>query len=266
MTTTATTTETSDKTTAMLATRNVGAIENVASKCNLAALVDKGRFERAFMLANGVKALRKLLSGEAMEDIMALQNTALGFRTDKPGPGYDETIVREALIEATIRGVYPVGNEFNIIAGRCYVTKEGFTRLLRDYPGLTNLRITLGVPLLRDGGAVVKCAASWHLDGNADSIECEIPIRVNNGMGADAILGKAERKLRARIWNHITGSIMETPDGEAGEAPVAKPSTKIGGTEAVRQKLGLPAGTERIDHETGEVVDGCSDPDPAAEA
>ncbi len=38
------------------------------------------------------------------------------------------------------------------------------------------------------------------------------------------------------------------------------------GTDAVRKALGIGGEPEFVDHETGEVVDGCSDPDPAAEA
>lgn len=37
------------------------------------------------------------------------------------------------------------------------------------------------------------------------------------------------------------------------------------GTDAVRKALGIGGEPEFVDHETGEVVDGCSDPDPAAD-
>lgn len=225
----------------MLAQRRVKEIETVVSQCNLAALSMVGRIEQAVKLAAGVKALRGLLVGPMMEDIMALQNTPLGFRTDKPNGGYDEATVREAVIEGLIRGLYPVANQFNIIAGRFYCTKEGYTSSLRDYPELRNLRLELGVPMMRDGGAIVKCGGTWSILGVEDSITCEIPIRVNSGMGADAILGKAERKLRARIWNRLTGSIMETPDGDASEGSMSVQSTGRGAA-ALLDKLGSREG------------------------
>ena len=271
------TTTTNPKTAALVSGRNVGKLDDIVSQCSLTALAEAPRFERAVILAAGIRGLRSLLTGEMMSDVMALQNTALGFRTDKPG-GYDEATVREALIEATLRGVYPVGNEFNIIAGRCYVTKEGFTRLLREYPGLSNLRLDLGIPQLRDGGAIVRCKATWTLDGQPDELECEIPIRVNQGMGADAILGKAERKLRARVWNRLTGSVMATPDADPDDAPMLPgAAAPAKGIAAVKDRLGIaqqqatepaepidallddvsdePTRGGRIDMDTGEVVD-----------
>ena len=71
------------------------------------------------------------------------------------------------------------------------MTKEGFQRLLSEYPGLTNLRVDIGVPVgAGDEGCLVPCKASWQLDGVSDSLECEkledadyrIPVRKNKAM------------------------------------------------------------------------------------
>ena len=67
----------------------------------------------------------------------------------------------------------------------------------------------------------MPCKASWKLNGTPDVMEAEIPVRINAGMGSDAILGKAERKMRARIYNRITGT--EFPEGEVGDVVVEKP-------------------------------------------
>jgi len=145
--------------------------------------------------------------------------------------------VKECLIEATIRGVRPVNNEFNIIAGRCYLTKNGVAHLLREFPGLTDLRPRFGVPkMVGEKGALVAASAAWKLNGKPDSIEeREYPIRVNAGMGADAVLGKATRKLYAAIYAQLTGS--EQMEGEVDDIETMRNVTPIAAEEK-------PAGTK----------------------
>lgn len=202
----------------------ITAIEQTAGECALDRLGNLGSFERTFKLAAGMQELRELITDEMMRNVMQLMDTPLGFRTDhdpkltdrdgKPFEPYPVAVVKEALIEATLRGLQPVGNQFNIIGQRCYITKEGFTHKLKELPGFAGLQITMSPPRVgADGaGAIVQCVATWTMDGRPGRIECEIPVRINKGMGADAALGKAERKLKARIYAQITGS--EQPEGD----------------------------------------------------
>jgi hypothetical protein len=171
-------------------------------------------FLRMAVTAKAVSELKKSLPDDMVNGLAALQNSNLGFRTDKP-QGYDIETVRTCLIEAVLRGVKPVGNEFNIIAGRFYVTKEGFEGMMKREQRLNKFRMDMKVPELDANGkrAVVHCKATWEWDGKPDVLECEIPIRVNAGMSDDAILGKAERKLRARVWKQATGDNLT--EGEA---------------------------------------------------
>jgi len=123
------------------------------------------------------------------------------------------------------RGVRLIGNEFNILSGGCYLTKEGFDHLLRTYPGLDAFPdVTLGVPIMQGGFALVPFDAAWSLNGAADSIagrpassdggpDTRIPVKVNSGMGADALLGKATRKAYARIYAKV--SRQHVPEGDA---------------------------------------------------
>lgn len=182
---------------------------------------EQNRFGRALKLANGIKQLKDAIT-PLMPLIMELQGTSLGFRTDKDKDGgYGEEVVKECAIECILRGGQLVGNEMNIIASRFYATKEFFTRALREFPGLTKLEMFPGVPALGNGGALVPYIATWNLNGVSDRLEkiaklgtdnktvvedTRICVRVNNGMGSDAILGKAERKMRAAIYSRITGS------------------------------------------------------------
>ncbi len=130
------------------------------------------------------------------------------------------------IVQALLRGLQPVGNQINVIAGNLYVTKEGYERLLREFPGLSRLSIEIGVPATIGEGALVPCRASWSLDGQQDLLVCEkgtdadyrIPIRVNKSMGVDAIIGKAKSKLYRRIYERLTGSvILSEADTDGGD-------------------------------------------------
>ena len=183
-------------------------------------------FEEELQVAAAMQEMRALLTPDIMAPIMGLMNTDLGFRTDrdprlpaKPGrepiKAYPVEVVRDVVIEARLRGFHVVGNEFNIIAGRFYGCQSGFRRKVITHPEVTDLKDRFEVPRRLDGGAIVKCSATWKRNGIGDSIEREFPIKTDEYTGADAIRGKAERKLYAAIWNRLSGRV--TPEGEVGE-------------------------------------------------
>lgn len=203
-------------------------IEIIAKECGLASIGKMPAFLRTFKMAAGIRLLNELITDAMLDDIMALQGTSLGFRTDKDkNGGYAKPIVKQCLIEATLRGAYCVGNEWNIIASRAYLTKEFFERVVGQLEGLTDLNVRLGVPVMANsgGGAVVPVLASWKLNGRPMELNCtlqkisetvsideRIPVRVNEGQGADAIHGKAKRKAFARIYARCTGSDLDDVD------------------------------------------------------
>lgn len=185
----------------------------------LSTTTEENSFYRAFALAKGVEQMRATLTPEAMQPIMSLQSTNLGFRTDLDNKGgYKIEVVRECFIEATLHGLTPVGNMWNIIAAKFYPTKEGFTYLLNNMPGLA-YQINLGIPTARSGGASVMADIQWsYNDSKIQRQTREIPVRVNAGMGADAILGKADRKAKKWLFEHITKKPM--PDGSVDDGDV----------------------------------------------
>ena len=190
---------------------------------------DAGSFESELQVAQSMVDLRAALTDDVMRPVMGLMNSDLGFRTDrdpavtpldregKPMTPYSVDVVRECFIESKLRGFHSVGNEWNIIAKRFYAARNGLKRQCERHPGVTDLRTSFGVPRVAgDKGAVVPVVATWKKDGLADRIEAEIPVRVNGGMGVDAIIGKAERKLFKRIADRLTG--VYTPDGDIEDA------------------------------------------------
>lgn len=212
-----------------------------------------GALSRSFAMARGLNLLNDLITEPMLDEIMVLMNSPLGFLTDKNTAGeptYTREVVKRTVIEAAIRGARWVGNEFNIIAKRAYLTKEFFTRKVAEAHGLTDLKLKPGVPQLYPNGALVPFIATWKMDGapcrlerikgktpEGDEHDGRIAVRVNQGMGADAILGKAERKMLAAIRKELIGSRHDPaeeadPDIVDAEVVSREPTPEDGKTAA----------------------------------
>lgn len=231
-----------------LATKETEAIdqlERLAADYGPMALATLSDIHRSFKLAEGVALFRKAVR-HVTSSLRHLAGTPLGFKTDEDrrgggGTGYDDDTLAEALTEAILRGVSWVGNEFNIIKGRCYVTKEGYSRLVREIPGLTDLILIPGVPKGHDGGAVVPFKATWKLDGKPMSLERQIPVKLNAGMGADGAIGKATRKMLASVHFACTGSNQSGADVDADPADPADAPVIPSRAADLRERLTAPA-------------------------
>lgn len=200
----------------------------------------KGDFEAAHAVALALKQMREGIAGEVISTIHGLQNSRLGFKTDNPA-GYPVETVRDCFIEATLRGVKPVGNEFNIIKSQCYITKEGYQGKIARAPFISEFKCDLEPPKADNGKtATVSCRATWKKNGVEDTKKAEIPVRLDSGSTVDNILGKAERKFLKRVWEQMTGKTE--PDGDADE-PQVKPA-KVDSVETV--KFGTPKQEELV--------------------
>jgi len=213
-------------------------IERVLEQCNVATLKEMAPLRQAVVLATGMTQLRKALTNEVVQKVfMPLKDSPLGFLTDEASrrkdnlPPYGVEDVREIMVECLVNGFQPINDEINIISRRMYGAKNGYARKVRELPGLTDLVITPGVPALMDKGALVPMRARWRVNGTPHEMvrdvsktpdgvvhDTRIPVRVNAGMGADAIAGKATRKMLKAIYDAMTGSALTTEDGEVGEA------------------------------------------------
>lgn len=228
------------------ATIKTEAIEKL-NKAVASVLTEKDAegFAKAYLIAKGASDLKVALTKEYMAPIMELQNNRLGFKTDKK-EGYDESTVKNCLIEAVLTGVQPFGNQFNIIAGNCYITKEGFGHLLANYPGLTYEIIAQLPRISQDkGSAAIKMEITWKLNGVENKREIDFPIRMNSFMGVDAIIGKATRKARAWLFNSLTG--VEVGDGDVNDV-----SAEVVGSKPLQKSK------EEIEHDRiSAMIDGC---------
>lgn len=192
----------------------VAHLETLAAEYGPAAIASLSEMQQAVKVSRGIKLIRAAIQ-KLLPEIKELAGSPLGFKTDRDAKGgYEDPVLVEALTEATLRGVSWIGNQFNVIAGRCYITKEGYQSLVHNLDGLTDLNPVPGVPKMFDGGAVVPFKATWRLHGKAMSLERNIPVRLNNGMGVDGAIGKATRKMFASIHQRVTGSVYSEYDAD----------------------------------------------------
>ena len=195
-------------------------------------------FERAYSLAESTQNLSNLLTPEYMKPIMALQGSKIGFKTDKDSEsGYPEKVVKNCLIEAVLTGVQVVGNQFNIIAGNCYITKEGFGYILNNFPGL-KYEIIPKLPRVNNDStsAAITMQITWSINsGEKQTREIEFPIKMNKFMGLDGVIGKATRKARAWLYNSISG--LEVADGDIQDVKAEVISSQVIETPELKPEM-----------------------------
>src|SRR6187402_328120 len=184
----------------------------VIEGCKLTRTV-KATFSAALDVARVAQSIRQALTTEMVSQlIMPLKDCDFGWRTDEKAGGktYSLEQIRDVWVSAALVGAVPINNEVNVISARMYLCKNYFTRMLRDFPGLTDLILIPGKVTMQVNGALVEYKASWKLDGKPMSLDrtgaSAFPIRLNTGMGADGALGKAERKMKSAIYSMLTGS------------------------------------------------------------
>ena len=206
----------------------------------------QGNFTRAIAYGMAVANLREALDEKVMKALLKLKNSKLGFRTDETmNQPYPMQLVRDCIIDAATLGLQCVGNQFNIIGGNMYVTKEGFTFLLRQlsqqgvlrdmkfiyHPAEISESSTMGTArngepyqkVEREGRVLVEVSCVYQ--GKAINEKLEFVIRVNKGMSQDAVLGKAERKAKAWLYNFLTDQAISDGEAEVAEEQVMRDVT-----------------------------------------
>lgn len=89
---------------------------------------------KSLAMAGAINELRTLISTpEIIKILTDMQNTKLGFLTDRKDTGYPDKILIDCALQALSMGLNIHNNEFNIISGHCYPAQAGFDRLLREY-------------------------------------------------------------------------------------------------------------------------------------
>lgn len=188
-----------------------------------AAAIDiVNNFGAAFKAAQVITLIREALTDEVMEKVfMPLMNTKVGFRTDRDGkpdkngrvkPPYDVPTVRDAIVDAAIIGLLPTGNQFNIISGTMYPTKEGYTVLLKKI----GAKYIIDIQADRSqnpGFAEFPCKISYSYNGEKNSLTVVATVRRDQYSSNDQLRGKAERRAKKALYEYLTG----TDYGDADE-------------------------------------------------
>lgn len=203
-------------------------------------LIECDEFMRPLVLSQAIAELSASIDDKAMAAVMSLAGQPLGFRTDKDkqegGTGYPVTVVKQALIEAMLRGVPIIGNHFNIIASRFYMTKEGWSRKLADV-GAVEVLVNVGSPdeiterrIEGRNGTTTKISAkfayqaSCKLNGKTYNVVATDTPDVDGRVQVSAfardideaingLKGKAEARALRKLFSYVC-NVPETPDGD----------------------------------------------------
>ena len=203
-----------------------------------------------FRAAAVIQSLRELLTKGVVEQyFMPLMGTRIGFLTDrdkekdgkKPTP-YDWETVRDCVIDGACRGLAPVANQFNIIAGNMYPTKEGYTALLKRIGA--KYFITKSEDKAAPGSATAKidCKIYFEHNGLKSDYTFTATPKKNQFSSLDQLQGKAERKAKKSLYEYITGIDLGDADEDSGEAEyqsqsVAERKSLIRGKETQAPQL-----------------------------
>lgn len=178
-----------------------------------------------FRAAAVVQSLRQLLTQDVVDTyFMPLMGTRIGFLTDrdkegkdgkKPAP-YGWETVRDCIIDGACRGLAPVGNQFNIIAGSMYPTKEGYTALLKRIGA--KYWITKSEDKAAPGSptAKIECKVYYKYNGTKTDFSYVATPKKNQFSSLDQLQGKAERKAKKALYEYITGIDLGDADEESG--------------------------------------------------
>lgn len=107
-----------------------------AAKKYAAELATTDDFMRPLVVAQALHELRGAIGPDVLAVVRSMENTPLGFRTDRQPGGkampYPDEVLRDCVIQGMLDGLGFSHNQWNIIGGNYYVTKNGWRKKLQD--------------------------------------------------------------------------------------------------------------------------------------
>ncbi len=184
-------------------------------------------YEKSIAYGHYLTEIRKQIIGKPLDIIRSLMNTGIGFKTDrnpndpknKQAP-YDDEIVKNCVVQAIMHGLRIHGNEFNILGGNFYATKEGLERIVNTNP-LLEREIKEKIKQMKQSSDTGTWAITYEYEfklKECAEVKGEVTFYIKGKMGnyeipLDAIQGKAKRKLYKVIYNKMTqGFKLEDAD------------------------------------------------------
>ena len=198
------------------------------------AIINQSRTTRVHMqIAKAMHALNDLVDNNVLAMLRQLEGDADGFLADK---AYDDQTLKRVYVQASIRGLAPMGNEWNIIGGKLYVTQNGWQRLIDELGTVSELVTTPGDVEVKGEVAKVEFAANWLYEGEyytrkwvkSENFDGRISVRHNRGATVDAAIGKALARVLRAIHREATGvNTGEQDDIPATPANMSEPPDKL---------------------------------------
>lgn len=185
-------------------------------------------YEKSLAYGYYLTKIKEQIVGKPLEIIKSLMNTGIGFKTDR-NPNdpncknkeiYSDDIIKNCVVQAIMYGLRIHGNEFNILGGNFYATKEGLDRIVHSNPLLEEKAKEKIKGFRQDdktGIWGISFEYLYKLKGEAKVSE-EVTAYVKGKIGNydipfDAVMGKAKRKLFKVMYNDMTqGFKLEDAD------------------------------------------------------
>lgn len=224
------------------ATKGMLAIQATAEQVQQDLLTAEG-FGKTLAIATGLVAIQEAMTDETVAVLKALEGTDVGFKTDKDhqASGYDAQTIKACAVRALLNGAYLHGNEFNIIAGGCYLTQQYYLRKLREYPNVSDVQIDIDIPCVDSSRPAVQNNHTMLVGGYAcckvDGTRVEIYARESTKFGdqrmavsaykadIDQAQGKAKKRLAQRLFERIAGVDISEDSESDGSVLVVDPAT-----------------------------------------
>lgn len=181
-----------------------------------------------------------MMGSRRLVDIaMKMQNNPMYFKTDSR-EGYPVSTVVDCMIQARLMGLKWRGNQFNILQGRLYLTKEGADSLISAM-GVPHSAVvgsfTYG-PVLKGGvdrngrqmadvvTVDVPVSVYWQEEGKEMQKDLSFNIRMSANSTVDAVNGKAEAHAVKWLYKYLTSKagISSASFGEVDDSAIASPS------------------------------------------
>jgi hypothetical protein len=210
-----------------------------------AELIESDDFFKPVVMAMAIKDIKDSMTPEAMSAIKELAGTSLGFLTDKkPDQQYPIEVIRDCVLEAMLRGVGVTNNQFNIIAGRFYMARNGWEAKLRK-AGCSQIVPTVGRPEdVREGkansngfakytavfGAQATCVKGGQRYCESATIKDGVDGRIEaSAFGRDlseciaGMKGKVEARILKKLYCLACDAIESDDEGELSHVIVVEP-------------------------------------------
>jgi hypothetical protein len=208
--------------------------------------------------AKVVEKIQDMLTTDVMKPIMSMCGKPYGFRTDRDSKPdkYKEDVVKDCLIQATLLGAEPTGNQFNIIGGNCYITKEGCFAKLKKMGVYFELSFSISKKIHQDGRDIWVKPVHITFDNKGDiQKKCmEFVYNKYDSTSESAAEGMAKRDAAAWIIEQVTG--IRPPVGDCEEKPIDITSSMFN----ERPETEIKAESKNENVESAEVIEDVKEP------